>query len=61
MENDNKDIDNYEIDEIEPKILLMKTLKDFNDCVDNHNLSPYDKEQQLLNIVFEYNNIINKC
>ena len=57
LNNNIKYINNYEIDEIERKILLMKTMKDFNECVDNHNLSPDEKERELLRKVFEFSNI----
>ena len=32
-------------------------LKEFNECVDNNNYDEYEREQELLRIVFEHSNI----
>ena len=53
-------INNYDINEIERKILITNMLKEFNECVDNHNYDEYEREQELLRIVFEHSNIIYK-
>ena len=58
--NNNININNYDIDKIERKILITNMLKEFNECVDNNNYDEYEREQELLRIVFEHSNIIYK-
>ena len=57
VENNNININNYDIDKIERKILITNMLKEFNECVDNNNYDEYEREQELLRIVFEHSNI----
>ena len=56
-ENNNNIINNYDINEIERKIIITNMLKEFNECVDNNNYDEYEREQELLRIVFEHSNI----
>ena len=48
---------NYDIDEIEREIVMTNMLKEFNECVNNQNFNEYEREQELLRIVFEHSNI----
>ena len=59
MNNDNDSNDNSNIDNnnLQRKKLLTETLKNFIECVDNHNYDWYEREQKQLKMIFEYSNI----
>ncbi len=42
----------------ENKKILTQALKDFNDCVECKNYNDYEREQELLRIIFNFKNII---
>ena len=43
----------------ENKKILTQTLKDFNDCVECKNYNDYEREQELLRIIFNFKNVIS--
>ena len=45
-------INNYDINEIERKIIITKMIKDFNECVENQNFDFYEYEQEILKFIF---------
>ena len=38
--------------------ILTKTLKDFNECVECKNFNEYEREQELLKLIFNFKNNI---
>ena len=57
MNFEDNNINNYDINEIERKIIITKMIKDFNECVENQNFDFYEHEQELLKFIFEHSNI----
>ena len=43
----------------ENRKILNKALKDFNDCVECQNYNDYEREQEMLRIIFNYKNLTN--
>ena len=42
----------------ENRKILSKALKDFNECVECQNYNDYEREQEMLRIIFNFKNII---
>ncbi len=38
---------------------MSKALKDFNECVECQNYNDYEREQEMLRIIFNYKNLTN--
>ena len=43
----------------ENKKILTQALKDFNDCVECKNYNDYEREQEILRIIFNFKNVIS--
>ncbi len=39
--------------------ILTQALKDFNDCVECKNYNDYEREQEMLRIIFNFKNVIS--
>ena len=42
----------------ENKKIISKIIKDFNDCVECQTYNEYEREQEMLRIIFNFKNII---
>ena len=42
----------------ENKKIITQALKDFNDCVECKNYNEYEREQEILRIIFNFKNVI---